>query len=182
MDERARFAPVEVTLRNGRRVRLREIRPDDRDEVRQAFARLSGESRYLRFMSFLKELSPRMLEGTVNPPRGRELVLVAEIDAPDGIDIVGGARYIQGEGQACEFAITVADDWQRVGLASRLMRELIAAAGARGLQRMEGFVLASNGSMLGLARRLGFRLHADPRDPTVVVVALDLSPRSPRTT
>jgi len=174
VDELARFAPVEVTLRNGRRVRLREIRPDDRDEVQQAFARLSGASRYLRFMSFLKELSPRMLEGTVNPPRERELVLVAEIDAPDGIDIVGGARYIQGEGQACEFAITVADDWQRVGLASRLMRELIAAAGACGLQRMEGFVLASNGPMLGLARRLGFRLHADPRDPTVIVVALDL--------
>ena len=181
MDELARFASVEVTLRNGRRVRLREIRPDDRDEVRQAFARLSGESRYMRFMSFLKELSPRMLEGVVNP-RERQLALVAEIDAPDGIDIVGVARYIQGDGQACEFAITVADDWQRVGLASRLMRELIGAAGARGLQRMEGFVLASNGPMLGLARRLGFSLHADPRDPTVVVVALDLASGSPGAT
>jgi len=106
-------------------------------------------------------------------------VIVAEIDAPDGIDIVGGARYIQGEGQACEFAITVADDWQHVGLASRLMRELIAAATARGLKRMEGFVLASNGPMLGLARRLGFSLHADPHDSTVVVVSVDLAPPPP---
>jgi hypothetical protein len=47
---------------------------------------------------------------------------------------------------------------------------------------MEGFVLASNSSMLGLARRLGFRLHADPRDPTVVVVALDLASGSPGAT
>jgi len=62
VDELARFAPIEVTLRNSRRVRLREIRPDDRDEVQQAFGRLSSESRYMRFMSFLKELSPRMLE------------------------------------------------------------------------------------------------------------------------
>jgi len=60
VDELARFAPIEVTLRNSRRVRLREIRPDDRDEVQQAFGRLSSESRYMRFMSFLKELSPRM--------------------------------------------------------------------------------------------------------------------------
>ena len=179
MDELARFPPIEVTLRNSRRVRLREIRPDDRDEVQQAFGRLSSESRYMRFMSFLKELSPRMLEGAVNPPREREFVIVAEIDAPDGIDIVGGARYIQGEGQACEFAITVADDWQRVGLASRLMRELITAAAARGLQRMEGFVLASNGPMLGLAHRLGFSLHADPHDSTVVVVSLDLAAAPP---
>ena len=174
-----RFAPVEVTLRSGRRVRVREIRPDDRDEVRQAFTRLSSESRYMRFMSFVKELSPRMLDGAVHAQQEHGLALVAEIDAPDGIDIVGGARYIEGEGKACEFAVTVADDWQRVGLASRLLRELIAIARARGLERMEGFVLAGNSPMLGLARRLGFTLRADPRDPTVVVVALDLAAPPP---
>ena len=170
-----RFTPVEVTLRNGRRVRVREIRPDDRDEVQQAFARLSSESRYMRFMSFLKELPPRMLDSVVDVQREHGLAVVAEIDAPDGTDIVGGARYIEETGKTCEFAVTVADDWQRAGLASRLLRELIAAARARGLQRMEGFVLAANSPMLGLARRLGFTLGADPRDPTVVVVALDLT-------
>ena len=179
MGELGHFDAIEVTLRNGRRVRMREIRPDDRDEVQQAFARLSSESRYMRFMSFLKELPPRMLDGTVNPQRAHGFAIVAEIGATDGIDIVGGARYIPEEGRTCEFAITVADDWQRVGLASRLLRELIAAARARGLERMEGFVLAANSPMLGLARRLGFTLGADPRDPTVVVVALDLAAWSP---
>ena len=58
-------------------------------------------------------------------------------------------------------------------------RELITAAAARGLQRMEGFVLASNGPMLGLAHRLGFSLHADPHDSTVVVVSLDLAASPP---
>src|SRR5262249_56846634 len=87
----------------------------------------------------------------------------------------GGARSIEEEGKTCEFAVTVADDWQRAGLASRLLRELIAAARARGLKRMEGFVLAGNSPMLGLARRLGFTLGTDPRDPTVVGVALDLA-------
>ena len=179
MNEPAHFAPIEMTLRNGRRVRLREIRSDDRDEVRQAFARLSSESRYMRFMSFLKEVPPPMLDRAVNPQREHGFAVVAEIDAPDGIDIVGGARYIPEEGKTCEFAITVADDWQRVGLASRLLRELIAAARARGLERLEGFVLAGNSPMLGLARRLGFTLGTDPRDPTVVVVALDLAASRP---
>jgi len=179
MDGLVPFAPIEVTLRNGRAVRLRAIRPEDRDEVQQAFARLSSESRYMRFMSFLKELPPRMLDGVVHPQREHGFALVAEIDAPDGIDIVGGARYIEEERKSCEFAVTVADDWQRVGLASRLLRELIAAARARGLERMEGFVLAGNSPMLGLARRLGFTPRADPRDPTVVVVALDLAAWSP---
>jgi len=44
---------------------------------------------------------------------------------------------------------------------------------------MEGFVLASNGPMLGLAHRLGFSLHADPHDSTVVVVSFDLAASPP---
>jgi GNAT superfamily N-acetyltransferase len=176
MSQPAPFAPTEVELRDGRRVRLREIRPDDRDEVRQAFDRLSGESRYMRFMSSIKELSPQMLERTVNPQGERELGLVAEVDARDGIDIVAGARYyIEADGETCEFAVTVADGWQRVGLASRLMRELIEAARARGLRHMEGFVLAGNAGMLDLARRLGFTVKTDPHDQTVAIVRLALT-------
>jgi hypothetical protein len=103
----APFSPIAVELRDGRHVRLREIRPDDRDEVRQAFDRLSGESRYTRFMSHVKELSPRVLERTVNPQSAQELGLVAQVDAPDGIDIVGGARYfVEADGETCEFAVT----------------------------------------------------------------------------
>jgi len=176
MNERSKFVPIEVRLRDRRRVRLRELRPDDRDEVRQAFDHLSTESRYTRFMSFVKELSPQMLERIVSRPAERELALVAEVDAPDGIDIVAGARYyIQADGDSCEFAITVVDDWQGAGLASVLMRELIRSARGQGLKRMEGFVLAQNNSMLNLARRLGFTVKQDPNDATVKIVRLDLT-------
>jgi len=168
--------PIEVELRDHRRVRIREIRPDDRDEVRQAFGRLSNESRYTRFMSSIKELPSEMLERTVHLRTAREVGLVVETDAQDGIDIVGGARYyVQSGGNSCEFAVTVADDWQGVGLASRLMRELIQAARVHGLTQMEGFVLASNSGMLGLARRLGFTVTTDPHDPAVKIVRLDLT-------
>ncbi len=177
MSEHDPLAPIELELRDGQRVRVREIRPDDRDEMRQAFDRLSNESRYTRFMSPLKELSPRMLERAVHPHSERGLALVAETDVPDGIDIVAGARYyVQADGESCEFAITVVDGWQGTGLASRLMRELIRAAGARGLKRMEGVVLARNSAMLNLARRLGFIATTDPHDTTMKTIRLDLAP------
>jgi RimJ/RimL family protein N-acetyltransferase len=176
MREPTPFVSIEVELRNGRRVRLREIRPDDREEIRQAFERLSRESRYTRFMAAVREVTPRMLDYAVGPRGERDLGLVAEVDAPDGIDIVGGARYyVQGDGESCEFAITVVDDWQGTGLASRLMRELIEGARVRGIRRMEGFVLAGNRRMLELARRLGFSADADPDDARVKIVRLDLT-------
>jgi RimJ/RimL family protein N-acetyltransferase len=176
MTEEAPFDSIEVELRDGRRVRVREIRLDDRDEVRQAFDRLSSQSRYTRFMSAVRTLSPQMLERAVPSGEDRGLALVAEIDAADGIDIVGGARYyVEADGESCEFAVTVDDGWQGAGLAARLMRELIGAARARGLKRMEGFVLSENRRMLALARRLGFTARLDPGDATVTIVRLDLA-------
>ena len=176
MTEAMVFQPIEATLRDGRRVRIRAIRPDDRDEVVQAFDRLSRESRYMRFMAPMLKLPEQILEQTLHLHDAHELGLVAEIAAPDGIDIVAGARYyVLPGGERCEFAVTVADRWQGAGLASRLMRTLIQGAGARGLKRMEGFVLAENSRMLALARRLGFTVQTDPQDATVMIVRLDLT-------
>jgi acetyltransferase len=174
------FTPIEATLRDGRRVRIRAIRPDDRDEVVQAFDRLSSASRYTRFMSPLRTLPAQVLDQTIHLHDAHELGLVAEIDAPDGTDIVAGARYyVLPGGEHCEFAVTVADRWQGAGLASRLMRALIQGAGTRGLKRMEGFVSAENARMLALARRLGFTVQTDPRDVTVMIVHLDLTAPAP---
>ena len=39
---------------------------------------------------------------------------------------------------------------------------------------MEGFVIASNGPMLALARRLGFRVEREPDDGTVMRVVKPL--------
>ena len=176
MTEAMVFQPIEATLRDGRHVRIRAIRPDDRDEVVQAFDRLSRESRYTRFMAPVLQVPAQVLERTLHLQDVYELGLVAEIDAPDGIDIVAGARYyVLPGGERCEFAVTVADRWQGAGLASRLLRALIQGAGARGLKHMEGFVLAENARMLALARRLGFTVQTDPQDATVMIVRLALT-------
>jgi RimJ/RimL family protein N-acetyltransferase len=174
------IAPVRIELRNGRQVLLRPIVRDDRKELVDAFDRLSHESRYSRFMAPLKELSDRMVERAVNPAAQREFALVAVASVGDEEDIVGGARYsIEPDGTSCEFAVVIADDWNGVGLGSRLMRELIRAAQGRGLKRMHGFVLSQNGAMLALARRLGFSVGPSSEGPTVKLVSLDLASASP---
>jgi acetyltransferase len=54
------------------------------------------------------------------------------------------------------------------------MSLLIDAARRRGLKEMEGFVLAENQSMLGLARRLGFTIATDPDDRALRICRLAL--------
>jgi len=170
--------PIEITLRDGRRVTLRAIRPDDAEALRNAFDRLSGEARITRFMAPLKQLPGEMLERAVNPSPGQEVALVA-VAANDagGEAVVAGARYYaDARNEGAEFAVTVADEWQGLGLASALLRELIRRGRAQGLRFIEGYVLARNRAMLECARRLGFETVTDTGDPGTLLVRLKLRP------
>jgi L-amino acid N-acyltransferase YncA len=168
--------PSRTTLRDGRRVVLRQILAQDKAGLLAAFHRLSDDSRYTRFMASMRELPDAMLESATHPVAGREFALVAVSDDGEAGTIVGGARYAAGPGSdTCEFAITVADDWHGVGLAKCLMHSLIAVARAAGYRNMEGYVLASNTSMRRLARGLGFVDTACPEDSTLRVVVLGLT-------
>ena len=174
----AEFIPITVTLRGGRSVRLRSIRPDDGEALQAALRGLSAESRYMRFMSAVNELSPSMLKHAVHPVAGRDLALVAMADPASGSagdNVVGGARYSADPAlQTCEFGIVVSEDWRGTGLASCLMKELIQSARVHGLKGMEGHILAGNTPMRNLAKRLGFAVTPSTEGPGVVRVWLDL--------
>lgn len=150
---------------------MRAIADTDAAEIVQAFERLSAESRYSRFMSHKKQLDDAALQRGVNPRPGRDAVCVATIPAPDGIDIVGAAQYVgDADGKACEFAITVAEDWRGSGLATKLLASLVRRARRDGYAAMEGWVVAENTAMLALARRLKFKTEAVEGDATVLRV------------
>lgn len=172
----------EITLRDGRQVGLRPIRPDDADEIVQAFERLSADSRYARFMQHKKQLDDAALQRGVQPRPGQDHVLVATVPAPDGIDIVGAAQYVGTAPQThdtCEFAITIAEDWRGTGLARVLMTQLMAHARHDGYGSIEGWVMADNAPMLALAQRLGFQVEPVPDDSTLVRVVRNLDAPQP---
>ena len=85
--------------------------------------------------------------------------------------MIGVARYIcHPDRRICEFALTVADDWQKKGIGHRLMERLIAIAQERGVEVMEGDVLAQNSKMLRLCKSLGFHVTQDSEEPEVVIL------------
>ena len=167
--------PIDVELRDGRNVTLRAIRADDKEKLQEALRALSAQSSYYRFFSPLRELSPQLLERATNPEAGRELQLVAVAREGERERIVGGARCAASAGSAdCEFAVAVIDEWHGLGVARHLLEALMRAARAQGFERMEGFILATNARMLGLAKRLGFVDVESSEGPTVRMVRRDL--------
>lgn len=165
------MAESDITLRDGRTVHLRPMRPSDEVEILQAFDRMSGHARYMRFMRVVRAPNVGRLRAVLASFPARGIGLVATVAAADGYDIVGSAiAILDGEPGSCEFAISVASAFGGSGLATAVMQQLIAAARRRGLRVMEGFVLAENESMLRLAQKLGFLVERDPDDPTVRIV------------
>lgn len=161
---------------------LRPIRPEDAEPLQDFIRDLSDESRYMRFVSMLRELTPRMLARYTSIDYDRELALVATITTPNpehrGFpkeSIIGFAHYLRNaDGRGAEYALAISDDWQRRGLGAKLMRGLIEAAKTQGLTYIDGFVLANNRPMLGLMTSLGFRNDPDVDDPGMRRVWLEL--------
>jgi len=169
------FAEFDATLRDGRAVHLRAMRPADEAELVQAFGRMSEDARYMRFMRSVREPNLERLRAALASFPGHGFGIVATVPAADGIDIVGSAIFVIGNDRTrCELAINVGSAFGGAGLARTLLTALIESAGKRGLQEMEGFVLAANQSMLGLARRLGFTITLDPDDPAVRICRMTL--------
>ena len=169
------FTDFDVTLRDGRAVHLREMRPADEAELLQAFGRMSDDARYMRFMRSVREPNLERLRKALASFPEDGLGIVATVPAADGIDIVGSAIFVIGNDRStCEFAINVGSAFGGVGLARTLMTALIESAKKRGLREMEGFVLAENQPMLRLASRLGFDIAPDPDDRAIRLCRLRL--------
>ncbi|MBU0601206.1 MAG: GNAT family N-acetyltransferase [Gammaproteobacteria bacterium] len=166
-----------VNLPNGTRAIIRPIRPEDSDREAEFVRQLSPETRYLRFMSTIKELPAPLLARLTQIDYDREMALVAVTGDGDAEEQLGVCRYVVNpDGESCEFAIVIADAWQRQGLARIMMNLLIEAARERGLSVMAGIFLANNERMLRFVQSLGFHISRDPEDSSLVNGELLLRP------
>jgi RimJ/RimL family protein N-acetyltransferase len=147
-----------LLLGDGTRLRVRPIRPSDREALASEFARLSPESRLRRFLTPKRELRESELRRlTEIDHRSHEALIAIDAESGRGVAV---ARYAgsAGEPGRGEFAITVADDWQGRGVGSALSRRLLTRAREEGVGVLEAIALADNRASLALLRGLGFRV------------------------
>jgi GNAT superfamily N-acetyltransferase len=145
---------IVVTLRDGARVTVRPIRPQDAAALRAGFERLSEQSRYRRFLSPMQDLSGSMLRYLTEVDHHDHEALIAV--GAEGT-LVGVARSVRSHGdpQVAEAAVTVADDWQGHGLGTALLGLLADRARAEGISRFTALMLANNREAVELFEDLG---------------------------
>jgi acetyltransferase len=156
------------------RLIVRPIRPDDAERHVAFFKRLAPEDVHYRFFSAMRELSPEQLRKLTSPDYVTQMAIIAAREGSN--DTVGVARIaIDASGRQGEFAIAVQPDAKGKGIASHLMRRIMAWARARGVREVVGEVLADNRPMLAFVRYHGFSIHHVPGNPEIVEARVALN-------
>ncbi len=170
-------------LRDGTPVLIRAARADDRERLVAAFQGLDPQSIYTRYFSFKKELSEAELGRLGAADFERNVLLVVTLGSGADETMIAGASYVVLDPSAptrtAELAFTVEEDYQRQGLASKLLATITDIARSRGIGRCVADVLAGNRGMLSVFQRSGLPMTTS-RDGGVVHIALDLAARTPR--
>ena len=165
---------VTERLRDGRSIAIRALRADDREEMLTAIGRASAESLRRRFFVPKRGFSEAEIAFFTKIDFDKHVALVAQIDEDGRPVIAGGGRYVMTEPGRAELAFVVVDAYQGQGIATALLRHLIALARDAGLQELAAEVLPENAAMLAVFGRLGFRTRAG-LDPQVRHLVLQLA-------
>lgn len=169
-----------LLLKDGTGCLIRPIQPADASALQLFVRTLSDEARYMRFVSLMRELTPKMLARYTLIDYHRELAFIATVPQVDeqghSTDvIVGLAHYLRNrDGRTAEYALVVADNWQGRGLGRQLMSRLIEAARGQGLELIEGLVIGNNRPMRSLMQSFGMVDDVDEEDASMRRIWLTL--------
>ncbi len=145
----------EVTLKEGARVRIRPILPEDETRLVTLYGRLSQHTAYQRFFTIMNRLPLDWAHYFANVDYFRRMALVAERALDWRPELIGVARYEPSdEKDTAEVALVVQDYWQGRGLGSLLLREILRAGEANGIRAFRAHVLADNHRVLAMLSRL----------------------------
>ncbi len=160
----------------GAAVTLRPLQPGDVD-IETAFVEgLSAETRASRLLGGAVKVTRAYIERLTRVDYTRDMALAATVMLEGHETLIGVARYaLDADDAACEFALVVADAWQRRGIGRRMLEKLIAIARARRVPAMYGDLLAANRGIILLVGRLGFKLTRHPAEPQLSRAVLDLA-------
>jgi GNAT superfamily N-acetyltransferase len=161
-------------LRDGRRVFVRPLKPEDIAFYPDFIAHVTAEDMRLRFFAAVRELSPTMLDNLTHLDYARAMAFIA-FDETTG-EMLGVVRLHRDEaGTGGEYAVLVRSALKGHGLGWLLMSRMIEYARHERLGLIHGQVLGENATMLAMCTELGFTIADDPIEVGVRVVTLDLT-------
>ncbi|MFG1499598.1 GNAT family N-acetyltransferase [Halobacteriovorax sp. XZX-3] len=139
----------------GHKAQIREISPFDKKMLLEGLHEMEPKSIYHRFFGAKKGLTAKeLINLTEFDKRFHYAIGVATITSP--AHPMGVARFDihRDNSKVAEFAITIIDKYQGLGIGKELLGLLILEAKSRGIKILEGEMLNTNTQMIALAQSM----------------------------
>ena len=166
-----------VALRDGSIVVIRAVQPQDARLLAEGFARMSPESRQLRFLTGKPSLTPAEVHYFTEVDHHNHEALGA-VDPGDRLGL-GVARFVRHaeDPEAAEVAVTVTDAWQRRGLATALLSRLADRARQEGIHHFTALTADDNEAVDAMLHHGVTGVRVKHREPGTVEYEITLPPR-----
>ncbi|MEF2144347.1 MAG: bifunctional acetate--CoA ligase family protein/GNAT family N-acetyltransferase [Desulfovibrionaceae bacterium] len=166
-----------VVLKDGTKITIRPIRPEDEPAHRAFLSSLSDDDLRLRFFGVVRrDFDHKDLAAFTQIDYDREMAFIAQRTNEQGEpETLGVSRTItRPDNSEAEFAIVVRSVLKGQGLGSMLFKKSIDYTRERGTAKLMGQTMTENQGMQGLARKFGFTISADAEDSQLVNMELEL--------
>ncbi|MCP3403957.1 GNAT family N-acetyltransferase [Bradyrhizobium sp. CCGB20] len=138
-------------------VRIRPAGASDVESLSVYFTSLSATSRNKRFMGARADFAMVAAECVARAGHADHFTLLAELGQEGQGTIIGETHYAyDAAARHGEFAISVADAFQRTGLGLRMMTAMEMRASGLGHAMIAAETARANAEMRGLAKKAGF--------------------------
>jgi len=166
-----------MVLKNGRKVTLRPIRPEDEPAHRDFINKLSDDDLRMRFFGLVRrDFDHKDMARFTQIDYDREMAFIATATSEGGLpETLGVVRTAtKPDNSEAEFAIVVRSDQKGTGLGSLLFQKMVSYTRGRGTHHLKGQTMVENKAMQGLSRKFGFKISVNPEEELVDMV-LDLT-------
>jgi len=164
-----------IALGDGSEFDIRPIRPEDEPLLVKFHYTLSERSVYFRYFHWMKleqRTEHERLTRMCFIDYDRQMAFVAQ--SPESDEIAGIGRLVKSHtGDEAELAVIVSDQFQKRGIGTALVLQLVDFAREEKLKRITATVMFQNRPMQKVFERAGFRL-SQSRDPESLSAVLDL--------
>ncbi|MHA1145231.1 MAG: GNAT family N-acetyltransferase [Candidatus Helarchaeota archaeon] len=147
-----------IKIKDGTKVFLRPIKPEDRELWLEFYLSLSKMAKYYRFFSSRPDPDEKMIKQYTQIDYVNNFALIALVKENEKERMVGVVRYVlDPKSGNAELAIVIADDWQGRGLGTKMLIEMLGIMIKRKVHKVVGDVFLENDKMMQLMRESGFK-------------------------
>jgi acetyltransferase len=148
-------------LRDGRKIMLRPIKPEDEPLWLEMFHNFSQESLHFRLFQTIVEPAHEYSVRYCNIDYDRELAIVAEIEEEGKRKLLGVVRLnLDPSEKTGEISFIVTDTWQGRGLGSKMVDYMIEISKDKKLDTINAIMLPDNYRAIKLLREMGFTIES----------------------